>query len=235
MNLLMNLLLKKKSLLRVALMSGAVILGGSTLAPSARADSEMFDLTQSNLGAGFTGPFIQVTVNRTTTTTATLTFDSLTNGGNLYLMHSNGGAAANINAATFTVGSIVTTGPFSAPSGASGGSRNEDGFGSFNASINLTDGFMHAASEIMFTVTNTSGTWASVGNVLTPNGSGNSLAAQIGACATPCTDFNTITTTGFASHDVPVPAPIVGAGLPGLVMACGGLLALARRRRQQIA
>jgi hypothetical protein len=36
------------------------------------------------------------------------------------------------------------------------------------------------------------------------------------------------------SISIPVPGPIVGAGMPGLVIACGGLVALARRRRQKI-
>jgi hypothetical protein len=48
----------------------------------------------------------------------------------------------------------------------------------------------------------------------------------------------TKSTGDLLSQDIPVtgvPGPIVGAGLPGLLAACGGLLALARRRRQRLA
>ena len=45
----------------------------------------------------------------------------------------------------------------------------------------------------------------------------------------------TFTLDNFTFTPTPVPGPVVGAGLPGLIMACGGLLALARRRRRQLA
>jgi hypothetical protein len=47
----------------------------------------------------------------------------------------------------------------------------------------------------------------------------------------PAPTFN----SSFVLNGVTVPAPIAGAGLPGLLLACGVLLALARRRRGLVA
>jgi hypothetical protein len=54
---------------------------------------------------------------------------------------------------------------------------------------------------------------------------------RIGTDVTHQGPFN----ASFSLTGVAVPAPIVGAGLPGLILACSALLALARRRRQLVA
>ena len=60
------------------------------------------------------------------------------------------------------------------------------------------------------------------------------LAIQGLTSATKITSVSFEFGTGPEADFVVVPSPIAGAGLPGLVMACGGLVALARRRRQKI-
>jgi hypothetical protein len=54
---------------------------------------------------------------------------------------------------------------------------------------------------------------------------------RIGTDVTGQGPFN----ASFSLTGVAVPGPIVGAGLPSLILACGALLALARRRRQLVA
>jgi hypothetical protein len=89
-------------------------------------------------------------------------------------------------------------------------------------------GMIPTINDLHFTVTNATLAQLEVGNG--PGGlTGNMFVADIlcGAAQTQCGGL-----TGPV--DVPVPGPILGAGLPGLVAACFGLIALARRRRQLV-
>jgi len=99
--------------------------------------------------------------------------------------------------------------------------ENVDGLGLFNFTDRLISGAggNPTVSSITFTINGT-------GLGLLPNNDNNTFAAHICAVSTDSACANTF----FA-----VPVSTVGAGLPaGLVLACGGLVGLARRRRQKI-
>jgi hypothetical protein len=177
----------------------------------AHADIAVYTLTQFNV-PGFTSPFGTVTVNRTSTTTATLTYDAAAG----YVFIDGGAAAANINATTWTLGSISGTpgAGFGVATYSDGGAGNEDGWGSFNQTINQSDGFADGSVQIVFSITDTSGTWADAASVLIantdPNGGHHFVAAHIAGCTDsagtqiPCTPTSTnVQLTGFATDNGP--------------------------------
>jgi hypothetical protein len=182
--------------------------------------------------SGFTGPYGTVTVTLVNSTTATITFTSSTNSGNIYLFGDGGSVAVNLNASTFTVSNITgsnsgtgfTPGPYTFA-----GAGVEDGFGSFNLTINSFDGFTHSSDSITFTVTNTSGTWGSDADVLIANASGFDAAAHIFVTTFPANASNSALATGFAAETGG------GTGVPDggttvmLLGAALGALGMARR------
>jgi len=192
----------------------------------AKADTTSFSLSVGNSAiSAYPGPYISVTVNRTSSTTATITFTSLTASGNAYLMGDGGSVAVNVNAASWTLGTIsgsnagtgFTPGPYS-----DGGSGNVDGFGVLNQTINSFDGFTHSSDSITFSLTNTSGTWASSAVVLIANANGAIVAAHIFVTSSPANAANGALATGFAANGGAV-VPDGGTTVMLLGMAFGAL------------
>jgi hypothetical protein len=137
----------------------------------AKADTISYTLVTSNSpGTLGTGPFGTALVDRTSDTTATITFTAAAN----YLFVNGGAVAVNVNATTWTIGSFTSNGnPVS-----DGGAGNEDGFGSFNQKVSQQNS-SNGASIISFVLTNTSGTWLSAANVLAFNAQNWLIAAHI--------------------------------------------------------
>jgi len=168
-----------------------------------------FDLNAANISN--TGPYATVTVNRTDATHATITFQSLSNGGNVYNFGGQGAVAVNVNATGWTIGSFTQTntgvgftpGPLS-----DAGAGNENGFGIFNQTVDSFDGYTHSSTNISFVLTNTGGTWANDAAVLIQNNPINQAvaAAHIFVCADViagagigCDASGTASVTGYAA------------------------------------
>ena len=206
-------------------LAGFTSIAGATLS---------FNLGLGNAAiSGFPGPYATVHVTRTSATTADIEFFSLTNSGNIYLFGDGGTVAVNVNAGSWALSGMTssnagvgfTPGPLS-----DGGAGNEDGFGSFNQTLNSFDGYTHSADYVKFTLTNLSGTWAGDANVLAGNSAGYRAAAHIFVTSFPADQANGALATGYATEggtpQTPEPTSmlLLGLGLAGF--------GAARRRRK---
>lgn len=198
----------------------ATILAAGLIAMSAtlaRANTITYTLNESNLSAPpYTGPYGTVQVNLTDSTHATITFTGGSGGGFTYIFGAAQMVDVNVNATTFTV-SVTSPGT----AAYSPGAQNVSTFGSMNLSIDNSDGNTDATSPVIFTVTDTSGTWLSASDVLTADNQGYFAAAHIfvrdAAGANPTTGFaGTKTTTTNRVPDGGSTIALLGMGLLGL-------------------
>jgi hypothetical protein len=188
----------------------------------------------------FTGPYASVTVSRNNFRTARITVTGLNTDGYQWLLGGPDAVDINVNATRWRLGNIVELNRL--PGFREGSDRNGgrdlsvSEFGAFDQTINSPDGFRRSAMSVSFLITGSSNTrWLTAEDVLEPNALGFMAAAHLFACADPCRITDGAVAIGFAANGLnpaSVPGPIAGAGIPGVIAACAGLLGLARRRRK---
>src|SRR5262245_61035646 len=228
-----------KSIMTAA--AAALTMCGVGLLGAVPAQADTFSFTSCHITGGCTTPatFGTVTVNQSGSNVAVdvvLTngnrFVETGAGGNMLFAFNDSIAGSTITGITTTLnGATVTV----IPGGVSGSTNlapfQADGTGFFTAGVFCTvasdcnGGSTPIFNDLHFTVTN-----ITLAQLETANAAGNLFIADIlcGATQPGCTGG----LTGPVDVSA-VPGPIVGAGLPGLVLAVLGLVGLGRRRRQQ--
>lgn len=134
------------------------------------------------LVAGFPGPYAAVNVTRVDNTHATVEFLSLQAGGNTYLLGGADAYALNVRG-TFsaTLGSVapIATPGFTAPVVSSVGAGNVNGWGTFNLTVKMNDGYTQSTLGAIISLVATGGnTWLTDADVLIANNKGNLAAGH---------------------------------------------------------
>jgi hypothetical protein len=240
------------SLLRKTLLPLLLTVGALAFSARPATANTVYFLTVGNaVVSAYPEPYGAANVVLNMDGTATITFIAFHVGAYQYLFGDGSSVAINVNATDWTVGTVsnsnsgtgFTPGPTTADEDKDGNPKggNVSDFGTFNQTFTSFDGYTNSSSQISFTLTNNSGTWATSSDVLAANADGYSVAAHIFIATYPANQANGAVDTGFAANGYlcvdceptpnTFPTPDGGMTMSLLGVAIAGMGLVARRKR----